>query len=152
MLMSGFNTIFFLLFGDKFQYSLVSNSRVRINSSMISRPWLPMNIITIYDNRLDYFHTNQGRLIIELWAREARKSNPKNSCNTAALSCLSLYDSRIKAWPAMLVRLRCSVWIESWNWWHFLIVSGCCQAAVILCDVWPRVWLVVLDNVTTACD
>ena len=22
--------------------------------------------ITIYDNRLDYFHTNQGRLIIEL--------------------------------------------------------------------------------------
>ena len=134
------------------QISIFSRSRMRISSSMISRPWLPMNIITIYDNRLDYFHTNQGRLIIELWTREAGKSNPKISCDNTGPFGPSLYDSRIKAWPAMLVRLRCSVWIESWNWWLFLIVSGCCQAVVIMCDVWPRVWPVVLDNVTTACD
>ena len=85
MLMSGFNTIFFLLFGDKFQYSLVSNSRVRINSSMISRPWLPMNIITIYDNRLDYFHTNQGRLISNTllsqpWPRSRWLTSHCSSC------------------------------------------------------------------------
>ena len=54
---------FYIRFFYRGQISTFSRSRVRISSSMIGRPWLPMNIITIYDNRLDYFHTNQGRLI-----------------------------------------------------------------------------------------
>ena len=52
--------------------------------------------ITIYDNRLDYFHTNQGRLIIELWTQEAGKSNPNISCDNTGPFGPSLYDTRIR--------------------------------------------------------
>ena len=67
------------------QISIFSRSRMRISSSMISRPWLPMNIITIYDNRLDYFHTNQGRLISmtflsQPWPRSRWLTSHCSSC------------------------------------------------------------------------
>ena len=79
------------------QISIFSRSRMRISSSMISRPWLPMNIITIYDNRLDYFHTNQGRpisntLLSQPWPRSSWLTSHCSSC----LKHSSLYPEAIR--------------------------------------------------------